>query len=61
MAGRQELAPAAGPLDHQVGRALVPLAPNHPDQLPRQRVVLRRDPNPFDVTGRGLLNMVVAV
>ena len=61
MAGREELTPAAGPLDHQVGRALVPLAPNHTDQLPRQRVVRRRDPNPFDMTRRGLVTMAVAV
>jgi hypothetical protein len=61
MAGGQELTPPVEPLDHQMGGALVPLAPNHPDHLSHQRVVRRRDPNPFDVTRRGLLNMAVGV
>jgi len=44
-----------------MGGAVVPLAPNHPDQLPRQRMVRRRDPDPFDVTRRRLLSLVAAV
>jgi hypothetical protein len=44
-----------------MGGALVTLTPNHPDHLSHQRVVRRSDPNPFDVTRRGLLNMAVTV
>jgi hypothetical protein len=44
-----------------MGGALVTLSPDHPDHLSHQRVVRRSDPNPFDVTRRGLLNMAVAV
>jgi hypothetical protein len=61
MAGGQELTPPVGRLDHQMGGALVPLAPDHPDQLPRQRMVRRRDPHPFNVAGRQLLSLMVAV
>jgi hypothetical protein len=61
MPGRQELATPVWPLDHQMGRALVPLAPDHPDQPPRQRMVRRRNPDPFDVTGIQLLSLLVAV
>jgi hypothetical protein len=57
MPGRQQLAPAVRPLDHQVGFALMSLAPHHHDQPPRQRMVRRCDPHPFDVTGMRLLSL----
>jgi hypothetical protein len=61
MAGGQKLAPSVGPLDHQMGGTLMPLASDHPHQLPYQRMMRRRNPNPFDVTGSGLLSLMAAV
>ena len=61
MSGRQELASPVRPLNHQMSRALVPLAPDHSDQLPRERMVGRRNPDPFDVTGIQVIILVIAV
>ena len=61
MTGREELPPAVGPLDHEVGRALVPLAPDHPDKPPGERVVRRRDPHTFDVAGMTLISVLAVV
>jgi hypothetical protein len=61
MAGRQELSPAVGPFDHQMGFALVPLVAHHQDHLPRQGMVRRRDLHPLDVTGTRLLSLAVSV
>jgi hypothetical protein len=61
MAGGQKLAPSVGALDHQMGGTLMPLASDHPHQLLYQRMMRRRNPNPFDVTGRRLLSLMVAV
>jgi hypothetical protein len=61
MPGRQELTPPVGPLNHQVSRTVVPLAPDHSDQLPRERMVWRRNPHPFDVTAIQVISLLVAV
>ena len=61
MAGRQQQAPAVGPFDHEVDLALVPLAPNHPDQPSREGMVRRRHPNPFYMAGTKLLSLSVGV
>ena len=61
MPGRQQLAPAVRPFNHQVGFTLVPLAPHHHDQPLRQRMVRRRDPHPFDVTRTKLLSLSAGV
>jgi len=41
-----------------MGLALVPLAPRYRDQLAEQRVMRRRDPHAFDVTGTRPLSLV---
>jgi hypothetical protein len=61
MTGGQKLAPPVRSLDYQMGSTLMALAPDHPHQLSCQRMMRRRNPNPFDVTGRGLLSLMVAV
>jgi hypothetical protein len=61
MTGGQKLAPPVRSLNHQMGGTLMALAPDHPHQLPCQRMVRPRDPNPFDVTGSGLLSLMAPV
>jgi hypothetical protein len=61
MAGRQELSAAAGTFDDEVGLAAMPLAPHHHDRPTRQRVVRRRDPHAFDVTGMTLISVSAGV
>jgi len=61
MSGRQELASPVWPLDHQMRGALVPLAPDHPNQSPCQRMVWRRNPDSFDVTEIQVISLLVAV
>ncbi len=61
MTGRQKLVSAVGALNHQMSGTLIALAPNHPHQLPCQGMMRRRNPNPFDVTGSGLLSLMVTV
>jgi hypothetical protein len=60
-AGRQQLPPAVGSLDHQMRLALVALAPHHGHELACQRVMGRDDPHAFDVAGTRLLSLLVGV
>jgi hypothetical protein len=60
MPGKQELVSPVRPLNHQMSRTLIPFASDHSDQLPRERMVWRRDPDPFDVTGTQVLSLVAA-
>ena len=60
-AGRQQLPPAVGSLDHQMRLALVALAPHHGHELACQRVMGRDDPHAFDVTRMQLLSLMVGV
>jgi hypothetical protein len=61
MTGGQKLAPPVRSLDHQMGGTRMALAPDHPYQLPCQRMMRRRNPNPFNVIGSALLSLVAAV
>jgi hypothetical protein len=61
VAGRQELSAAVGSFDDQVRLADMPLAPHHHDRATRQRVVRRRDPHAFDVTGITLISVSAGV
>jgi hypothetical protein len=44
-----------------MGGTRMALAPDHPYQLPCQRMMRRRNPNPFNVIGSALLSLVAAV
>jgi hypothetical protein len=61
VAGRQELPAAVGTFDDEVGLAAMPLAPHHHDRTTGQRMVRRRDPHAFDVTGTTLISVSVGV
>ncbi|WP_265887093.1 hypothetical protein [Roseomonas mucosa] len=61
MARQQELPAAIETLDDQMGFAAVPLAPHHHNHLAGQRVVHRRDQDPFNVAARSLISMSAVV
>jgi hypothetical protein len=61
VAGREELPPAVGPLDDQVGFAAVPLAADDRNQPAGQGVMRRGDPDAFDLPGTYLLSLSAVV
>jgi hypothetical protein len=61
VAGREELPPAVGPLDDQVGFAAVPLAADDRNQPAGQGVMRRGDPDAFDLPGTHLLTLLAGV
>ena len=58
MASWQKLPLPIWAFDHDVGLALVPLAPHHRDRLAEQWVVPRRDPYALDLAGMQGLSLM---
>jgi hypothetical protein len=61
VASRQNLSPTIGSFDHDVRFAPMTLTPDDLDELTKQRVVCRRNPNPFNLTGSYLINLLAIV
>jgi hypothetical protein len=60
MAGWQELSTLVGSFDDQIGLTPLMCPANYADHLTRQGVVVRRHPNPFDLTGTSLISLSAA-